>query len=200
MKRFDRKYFDKWYRSPTHKIGTRADLARQVHLAVAAAEYMLTRPIRSVLDVGAGEGRWEPLIHEIRPSAKYIGVDPSEYVVKRFGARRNIHHGTLDDLDTLFPTKTFDLVVCCSVLNYLPREAFIRALSQLAKRTHGVAFLEIFAREDEVVGDTNTWHVAPAAEYRRLLKRAGFVACGMHCYITESLIGNSAALERSTVL
>ncbi len=195
MKRFDRSYFDKWYRSPTHKIGTRADLARQVHLAVSVAEYMLTRPIRNVLDVGAGEGRWQPLIHELRPSAAYSGIDPSEYTVERFGKRRNIQLGTLDDLDRLFADQTFDLVVCCSVLNYLTQEEFGRAIKQLAKRTHGVAFLEIFSSEDEVVGDTNEWRTEPAREYRRLLKRAGFVPCGLHCYITDELETATAALE-----
>lgn len=195
MKRFDRSYFDKWYRSSTHKIGTRADLARQVHLAVSAAEYMLTRPIRSVLDVGAGEGRWQPLVRELRPSAKYVGVDPSEYAIKRFGKRRNLYLGTIDDLETLFPDQTFDLVVCCSVLNYLPREQFIHALHQLAQRTHGVAFLEIFSKEDEVEGDTNEWYTETAAENRRLLKRAGFIPCGMHCYITKQSEIVTAALE-----
>lgn len=195
MKRFDRSYFDKWYRSPTHKIGTQADLARQVHLAVSAAEYMLTRQIRTVLDAGAGEGRWQPLVQALRPSAKYVGVDPSEYSIRRFGESRNLRMGTLDDLDTLFPDQTFDLVICCSVLNYLKRDAFIRALKQLAQRAHGVAFLEIFSSEDEVVGDTNDWYTESAREYRRLLKRAGFIPCGMHCYVTGALETATAALE-----
>ena len=30
MKSYDRTYFDKWYRSPQHRVGSRAQLARKV--------------------------------------------------------------------------------------------------------------------------------------------------------------------------
>jgi SAM-dependent methyltransferase len=195
MKSFDRAYFDKWYRHPGYRIGTRADLARQIHLAVAAAEYVLMRPIRSVLDVGAGEGRWQPVLHTLRPRARYTGVDPSEYVIHRYGARRNIVRGTFDDLDTLFPTRTFDLVVCCSVLNYLPPDACQRAIHQLSARTHGVAFLEIFTADDAVVGDTDAWHAESPRTYRQWLTRAGLTPCGMHCYVSRSAAASASALE-----
>lgn len=197
MKRFDQAYFDKWYRDPEHKVGTTGDLERQVGLAVAAAEYMLTRPVRTVLDVGAGEARWFPILQRLRPEARYQGVDPSEYTVRRYGRRRNLVRGTFDDLATLFAGEQFDLVVCCSVLNYLPRRACERALLQLAQRTKGLAFLEIFSREDDVYGDTNEWHTESAAVYRRMLTNAGFTPCGMHCYVTDALDTNVAALERA---
>jgi SAM-dependent methyltransferase len=197
MKRFDQQYFDKWYRHPAHAIGSSADLKRQVHLAVAAAEYMLARPVRSVLDVGAGEGRWYPILQSLRPSIRYQGVDPSEYTVRRYGARRNLELGTLDDLDALFPGTIFDLVVCCSVLNYLSRTELVRGLGQLARRTGGVAFLELFTSHDDVVGDTEGWQITTPTEYRRLLRTAGFTPCGMHCYVTDALQGNVAALERA---
>jgi len=196
MKQFDQAYFDKWYRHPTHKVGDAGDLRRQVNLAVSAAEYMLARPIRSVLDVGAGEGRWNPIVQRLRPSATYYGVDPSEYTVRRYGARRNIVHGTFDDLDALFPNQRFDLVVCCSVLNYLSRPDMARALRHLARHTGGVAFLEIFTSEDHVYGDTNEWHTEPPRVYRRMLSNAGFTPCGMHCYVTSALDNNIAALEQ----
>jgi SAM-dependent methyltransferase len=198
MKRFDRQYFDKWYRHPAHAIGSSADLERQVHLAVAAAEYMLARPIRSVLDVGAGEGRWYPVLRRLRPSVRYQGVDPSEYTVQRYAARRNLMLGTLDDLDTMFPDAMFDLVVCCSVLNYLSRAELVRGLGQLFRRTKGVAFLELFTSEDDVVGDTDAWKVETPAGYRRLIRKAGFTPCGMHCYVTDALQGNVAALEQAS--
>ena len=197
MKRFDKEYFDKWYRHKVHKVGTRADLERQVHLAVAAAEYMLARPIRSVLDVGAGEGRWYPVLRRVRPSVRYTGVDPSAYTVERYGARRNLVLGSLDDLDTLFHERRFDLVTCCSVLNYLTHAELVRGLGQLARHTGGIAFLEIFTSADAVVGDTKEWTVNTPAGYRRLLREAGFIPCGMHCYVTDAAEENVAALERS---
>jgi SAM-dependent methyltransferase len=194
-KRFDNSYFDKWYRHPDHRIGTATDLARIVRFAVAATEYVIARPIRTVLDVGAGEGRWYPVIRKLRPAARYHGVDPSDYVTKRFGKRRNIVQGTLDDLPMLFLRRQFDLVVSCSVINYLPRESMIRAIHRIAERTSGMAYLEIFASEDEVEGDTIDWHTESRATYLRIIARAGLIPCGLHCYIPAANASSLVGLE-----
>lgn len=197
QKRFDGGYFDKWYRHPEHRIGTTTDLKRLVNFAVSAAEYVLAHPVRSVLDVGAGEGRWQPVLRRVRPSAAYQGVDPSEYAVRRFGRRRNIVHGTLDDLPRLFPERRFDLVVSCSVINYLPRDVMIRAIRRIAERTAGLAYLEIFAAEDEVEGDTEGWHAETRASYRRIIRDAGLIPCGLHCYIPSANASTLVELERA---
>lgn len=196
-KRFDERYFDRWYRDPAFRIGTAADLERLVRFAVASAEYVLARPIRSVLDVGAGEGRWAPVIRRLRPRARYHGVDPSEYAVARYGHRRNIVRGTLDDLDALFDGRTFDLVVCCSVLNYLPRAEMTRGVASLARHTGGLAYLELYASSDDVMGDTAGWHSESAAMYRRIARDAGLIPCGLSCYVHESLSDHLVALERA---
>lgn len=196
-KRFDRSYFEKWYRHPVHRVGTAADLERTIRFALSAAEYVLARPVRTVLDVGAGEGRWAPIIHRLSPGVAYQGVEPSAYAIQRYGKRRNIMRGTADDLAELFPDQSFDLVVCCSVLNYFPRAMMIRALTQLAQCTGGLAYLEIFTSADDVEGDTGGWHTETPARYRQLLRRAGFIPCGLHCYILRDSIGNIVALERA---
>jgi SAM-dependent methyltransferase len=197
QKRFDGHYFEKWYRHPQHRIGTTTDLARTVRFAVAAAEYILARPVRSVLDAGAGEGRWRPQLKRIRPAARYYGVDPSDYAVRRFGSRRNIVQGSIDDLPALFPERKFDLVVSCSVINYLPRESMIRALRRIAERTAGMAYLEIFASEDDVEGDTRGWHAETRSSYLRIIRNAGLIPCGLHCYIPRDNASTLVALERA---
>src|SRR6476469_5406915 len=93
-KHYDRAYFERWYRDPTLKreaIGGTARLARKVAMAVATAEYWLERPLRSVLDVGCGEGAWQPVLKKLRPKATYIGFDASDYAIERYGRRRNLH-------------------------------------------------------------------------------------------------------------
>jgi SAM-dependent methyltransferase len=194
-KNFDKTYFDKWYRSRKHKIGTRADLERQIHLGVAAAELVLMRPIRSVLDVGAGEGRWHPIIKEIRPRAKYYGIDPSEYTVSRFGKERNIVQGGITDITRLFKRKKFDLVVCWGVLNYLPPATVQEGLKQIASVLEGVAFLEIYTDKDEVEGDTRDWYTHPASQYLKMAKKAGLSHCGLNCYIPKDREGDMMLLE-----
>jgi SAM-dependent methyltransferase len=197
QKRFDGGYFDKWYRHPEHRVGTQADLKRLISFAVAATEYAIAHPVRSVLDVGAGEGRWQPVLRKLRPAARYQGVDPSEYAVRRFGKRRNIVQGTIDELPHLFPDRSFDLVVCCSVINYLPRDVMIRAIRNIADRTAGLAYLEIFASEDDVEGDTAGWHAESRASYRRIIRDAGLVPCGLHCYIPSTNVSTLVGLERA---
>jgi len=93
---FDQAYFDHWYRD--QGFGSPTRVARKVSYAVAAAEYLLDRPIRSVLDVGCGEASWQPVLRRLRPRLRYVGVDPSRYAVERFGARRGVRLGTLGDL------------------------------------------------------------------------------------------------------
>ena len=194
--RYDRTYYDRWYRDPRHRVHTRAERARTVHMTVALAEFLLGRPVRSVLDVGSGEGHWHGLLRQVRPRARYVGVDPSAYVVRRFGRRRNLRLGSIERLPELRLRGRFDLVVCAGVLNYLSPEALDRGLANLAPLVGGIAFLEIFAREDEVVGCLRGFDQRPRAFYRRLLARHGFAPCGPHAYAGEALSGELSAFER----
>jgi SAM-dependent methyltransferase len=196
INRYDRTYYEKWYRDPRHRVHTRAERARTVRLAVALSEFLLGRPVRSVLDVGSGEGQWHDLLREIRPRARYVGVDPSEYAVRRFARRRNLRLGSIGELVSLGLRGPFDLVVCAGVLNYLPPESLDRALASLQPLVGGVAFLEIFASEDEIAGNTRGFHRRPRAFYRGLLTRLGFTQCGPHAYVGTLLAGRLAALER----
>jgi SAM-dependent methyltransferase len=167
-----------------------------VRLAVALGEFLLGRPLRSVLDVGSGEGQWHGLVRELRPRARYVGVDPSEYAVRRFGRRRNLRPGRIEQLGALGLRGPFDLVVCAGVLNYLSPAALGPALASLRPLVGGVAFLEIFAREDEVTGCLRGFDQQPRSFYRRLLARHGFVRCGPHAYATGRVAEGLATFER----
>src|SRR5262245_38669562 len=141
---YDRAYFERWYRNERTRVHARGALERKVRFAVGAAELLLERPIRSVLDVGCGEGVWQPLIHELRPEVRYAGVDSSAYAVRRFGKRRNLRLGTFGELGELGLEGPFDLIVCSDVLHYVPAEEIPRGLEALAELLHGVAFIELF--------------------------------------------------------
>lgn len=194
--RFDRAYFDRWYRHPRHRVLDSDEIARRSALVLSLAEYVLERPARSVLDVGCGEGNWRAPLLRRRPRLRYLGVDPSEYVVRRFGRRRNIIRGTAETLDTLPRRGPFDVVIASGVLNFLAEQELGRAVRALARMTNGVAFLELFAASDDVVGDTRGWHPRSAAYYRQVLRRAGFTQCGPHCYVARPRTRTLAALER----
>ena len=192
-KRYDRAYFDQWYRK--RGIGGARRLERKVALAVAMAEYHLERPLRSVLDVGCGEGAWRAPLRRLRPNAGYLGFDSSQYAVERYGRSRGIHFARFGDFAQLRPCPPVDLLVCSDVLHYLSTREFARGLPGLAALTGGVAFLETFAREDAAEGDEHDFQARPARFYRQRFEAAGFTQLGSHCWLSPRLRGTSTALE-----
>ena len=197
MKRYDRDYFDRWYRDPRHRVSSAAALARKVRMVVGVAEYLLGRPLRRALDVGAGEGAWRRELRALRPRLDYVGVDPSDYAVRRFGAARNIRPGTFATVEGAAGPGPFDLVVCCDVLQYVDDAELGAGLAQLAALLGGVAFLEAYTSDDAVEGDLCGWHHRTPAVYRAHFRRAGLTACGLHCYAAAPVAATTAALERA---
>ncbi|HBK47650.1 MAG TPA: methyltransferase [Xanthomonadaceae bacterium] len=194
-KQYDRHYFQHWYRKAG--LHDRARLRRKVALAVAQAEYYLERPVRSVLDIGCGEGAWRAPLRELRPRASYLGFDSSEYAVRRYGRTRNLHPARFGDFQWLRPCAPVDLLVCADVLHYLPDRELDRGLAGLAELCGGVAFLEAFTAEDEFEGDRAGFQVRPARWYRRRFGAHGLVALGSHCWLSPALAGQASALERA---
>ncbi|WP_312238453.1 class I SAM-dependent methyltransferase [Stenotrophomonas sp.] len=194
-KTYDAAYFQHWYQAD--QTGGAARLARKVALAVASAEYYLERPIRSVLDIGCGEGAWRALLLKLRPRVQYLGFDSSEYAVQRFGRSRNLHLAKVGDFAWLRPCAPVDLLVCSDVMHYVPSRELRPALDGFAELTGGVAFLEAFSAEDDFDGDHEGFQARPSRWYRSNLAKAGFTALGSHCWLSPALTGHAAALERA---
>jgi SAM-dependent methyltransferase len=196
-KRYDKAYFDKWYRNPRSRVVTPASTERKVRMVVGIAEYLLERPIRRVLDVGCGEAPWRAQLRRIRPRVHYEGIDPSPYVVERFGTRRNIRLGGFGDVGRVGLEGAYDLVVCSDVLQYVEDADLVRGLAAISRMLEGVAFLEAYTTGDELVGDRRQWQDRSAREWRRRLKAAHLTACGMHCYVAAPLEDRLLELERA---
>jgi SAM-dependent methyltransferase len=197
-KQYDRAYFDNWYRGGPGRaigIGDRHRLARKVALAAATAEYHLERPLRTVLDVGCGEGAWRAPLLKLRPKARYLGFDGSEYAVARYGRRRNLHLARFGDFAQLRPCPPVDLLVCSDVLHYLSTRELDRGLPGLAELCGGVAFLETFTREDGAEGDEHDFQERPMAFYRKRFEALGFRQLGSHCWLSPALRDSATALE-----
>jgi SAM-dependent methyltransferase len=195
-KLYDRAYFDRWYRDPRRRVISPAPMARRAEWAIATAEYVLGRPLRSVLDVGSGEGHWALPIRRLRPGVRYTGVDPSPYVVRRYGTRRHIVCGTIGALDALPLDGPFDLVLCCAMLNYLEPADVARGLRQLSGQLGGVAHVELFTRGDPVEGDFRGWRWYTRSWAQEAFRRAGLVSIGLHCYAGRERARDLCALER----
>lgn len=196
MKRYDATYFERWYRRSAVGVGQRSFVERKVRLALAAAEYVLGRPARHVLDVGCGEAPWRAILKRLRPDLRYLGFDSSAYAVRRFGRRRDIRLGGLADLDAVCPRGRWDLVVCADVLHYVRTPEMRAGLAAIASRTGGVAFVEAFTNADDIDGDHDEFQDRSPAQYRRAFAAAGLVPVGLHLYVTRTTRAKLVALER----
>jgi SAM-dependent methyltransferase len=195
VKSYDEAYFTRWYRGPGAPVSDEL-VGQRARLALAAAEYVLERDVRSVLDVGCGEGRWRAPLRRARPALYYTGVDGSEYAVRRYGRRRNIRLGTFGTIGRLKLEGRFDLIVCSDVIQYVPTAELRRGLPALRRLAGGVLWLDTYTTDDEFVGDHEGWQPRSERTYRRIFAEAGLVSCGLNCWVPHRLEGKLSALER----
>lgn len=193
-KQYDKAYFDRWYRGRNTRVSTPAEVRMKVTLAVAVTEYFLRRPIRTVLDIGCGEGAWLPHLRALRPRVAYTGLDSSDYAIQRFGAERNIRKASFGDLPKL-KLGVYDLVICSDVLHYVPEDEIRAGIRTVAGVTDGLAFLEVLTKEDDVVGDLEAFFRRPAAWYRKLFHATGLTFVAPYSWLSPAFKDSVAELE-----
>ncbi|HEY3350775.1 MAG TPA: class I SAM-dependent methyltransferase [Thermoanaerobaculia bacterium] len=198
---YDHAYFQTWYRDPKKAIVRRADLERKVAMALGAAEHLIGRAVDSVLDVGCGEGSWQPILRKLRPRLKYLGLDTSEYAIRRYGRARNLRSGSWGQLPGMRFGGPFDLVVCSDALHYVPTKEFLRGLGGLPALVGGVAYLDFLTSDDDLEtgleGDLVEFRKRTAAWYRKKLRATGLVECGLGIWAAQDLAPALTALERA---
>jgi SAM-dependent methyltransferase len=195
MKSYDHRYFERWYRNPRDRVTTQESLERKVRMAVSLTEFFLGRRIRTVVDVGCGEATWYPVLRRMRRDIRYVGIDSSDYVLRRFGRARNIRRGSLGQLHEMRLQKRVDLVVCADVLQYVPAAEIVRGLRAIRAILGGVAYLEAFTTKDRMTGDREGWHERSEATYRRLFGDAGLTQCGPYCWLNRDALPSLNELE-----
>ena len=151
--------------------------------------------MRRVLDVGCGEAPWRAELRKLRPNVDYVGIDPSDYVVARFGRSRNIHLGGFGDVAGLETSNRFDLIVCADVLLYVNDRDLRRGLAGIAERLAGVAYLEAFTTNDNIEGDLSQVHRRRPQTYDRAFKGAGLRRVGPHLYAGPTLLSRLTDFE-----
>jgi hypothetical protein len=123
-------------------------------------------------------------------------VDSSEYAIARHGVKRNLRLARFAQLEQLRFGAPVDLLVCSDVLHYLTAAELRRGLAGFAELCDGLAWIEVFCRNDPVEGDEHGFVRRSAAYYRHAIDRAGFTACGSNGYLAPSLAADAVALER----
>jgi SAM-dependent methyltransferase len=163
---FGAAYYHRYYRDPATRV--RAGSA-QDRLSDFVFGYLshLGLPVRRVLDLGCGLGHWRAPLARRHPRATYTGVEISPYLCARYGWDQ----GSAADYAG---RGRYDLILCQSVLQYLPDEGVRAAAANMARLCRGAVYLEIITAEDwrdnvdKRVTDGNV-HLRPEAWYRKVL-------------------------------
>ena len=136
-RRFDANYYDKWYGDADAREFIAAKAARFV---LSYVDHMDSR-VSTVLDLGCGLGHWRNALVQQARNIRYTGVEFSSYLCSKFGWQRG-------DVRTYSPGRSFDLVICQGVLQYLSDsdcDLALRNLSTLSKR---FLYLEVLTAAD----------------------------------------------------
>lgn len=177
---FDKLFFKRFYASaPVHSRRKIETLATAVHNMCAWWDVSISR----VLDVGAGRGYWRDWYASFHPRVKVISIDVSEHACTKY-------HHEMRDISTWQPNRSFDLVICQSVLQYLSNKSADAAILHLASATKQVMYLEVPTTSDlkyvvdrqstdlDIYSRTGEWY------RKRLLKH--FVHAGAGLWIAKT--------------
>jgi SAM-dependent methyltransferase len=190
---FDRAFFDRYYHRPETAVVTSDDVYRRARFVVSYLAHLQVE-VRSVLDAGCGTGLWKRALRRIDPGIAYTGIDPSEYLCRRYGWTR----GSIADFSA---RRKYDLVVCQDVMQYLTTADVDRAFAAIARVCRGALYFDVPTRDDIEAGRLDMRrtdrliHVRSAAWYRRRLGRH-FANAGGGVFVSPRARAVLLALER----
>jgi trans-aconitate methyltransferase len=164
---FDSAFYRRFYHDPRTRVHSAAEIQRLATFVFAYLDYLRV-PVRRVLDLGCGVGRWQREVATHHPRATYTGVETSEYLREKYGWDR----GSVTDYRG---RGRYDLVICQSVLQYLEDADAHRAIANIARLCRGALYLEAPTRDDlqrnadRATTDRNI-HRRTAAWYRAIIQ------------------------------
>ncbi|KIG17177.1 hypothetical protein DB30_03774 [Enhygromyxa salina] len=192
-RRFDAGFYERFYGDPDTRVCSEESIERLVRFVCAYLDHLQIE-VREVLDFGCGMGLWRaPLQRAIPGLRHYHGVEFSEYLCGVHGWA----HGSAVDYEH---GRTADLVVCQSVLQYLPANQARVAIRNLARHTGQAMYLEVVTKADwanscdqsRTDGDV---YLRTVEWYRRALA-PHFVSCGGGLFLPKDTTVVLYDLER----
>ncbi len=192
MNNFSAEYFKKYYVDAATRVVTAAEMRAKAAL-IAAALRQCQIPVRRILDAGCGIGLLRKPFANHLPRARYVGLESSDYLCRRFHWRR----GSIVDFTARSP---FDLVVCYDVLQYLPDRQAARAIANLGRLTRCALYVSALTVEDwrENCDRSRTdraVHLRPGDWYRRRLNKA-FRYVGFGLWVRKNITAILWEMER----
>lgn len=138
--RFDRAYYQRYYRDPRSRVTSRAEMNARGRLIGACVDY-LGVPVRHVLDAGCGIGMLRAPLRRALPQALYTGIESSAYLCGRYGWVQS-------SIEAYRPERPYDLVVCYDVLQYLGDRQAASALANLSRLCRGLLYFSALTITD----------------------------------------------------
>lgn len=108
---------------------------------IEATVAMIPADVGTVIDVGCGDGR---ILERLPRRLKSIGVDYSHRSVGELAGAGLC--ASSEDLP--FADRSFDLALCCEVLEHLPDGMFQRTLRELGRIARGYVLISVPYKED----------------------------------------------------
>ncbi len=165
---FDAGFYRRYYVDPRTRVASREDAVRLGRFVCGYAAY-LGFAVRRVLDAGCGLGHFRAPVRQAFPKARYVGLETSDYLCRRFGWLN-------ESVSDYAPKEPFDLVFCHDVLQYLDDRSAVRALSNLGRLSRGALYFSVLTAEDwrrnaDRARTDSGVRLRPAAWYQTRLRR-----------------------------
>ncbi|MDH4036300.1 MAG: class I SAM-dependent methyltransferase [Candidatus Krumholzibacteria bacterium] len=190
---FDRAFFERFYQRSSTAVISADDVYRRARFVLAYLAH-LQLEVHSVLDAGCGTGLWKKALRRVDRDIAYTGIDPSEYLCRRYG-------WTQTAIADFAPRRTFDLVVCQDVLQYVDDTGVRRSIAAMKRACAGALYFDVPTTDDIDDGlldmklTDRAIHVRGAEWYRRLLRKS-FVNAGGGVFLKKNASAVILALER----
>ncbi len=193
--RFGPEFYRRHYFNPRTRVVTRIEMQRRAeHVAAFVRHGEL--PVRSILDVGCGLGLMRRQLLERFPRARYVGLEASGYLCERHGWEQG-------SAATFDPGRTFDLVICYDVLQYLTSREAAAAIRNLGRLCAGVLHFGVLTSKDwELYCDQQTTdrnvNLRPGEWYRKRLAH-DFINAGSGMFVRRGAPVHLWELDRVEV-
>lgn len=190
---FDQSFFQRFYGDTATRVLSAEDVRWRARFVTSYLAHLQV-PVRSVLDAGCGTGLWKHELRRIDRRIRYTGIDPSEYLCRRYGWTRC----SITDFQS---RESFDLVVCQDVMQYLDASEVEKGLDVMASVCRGALYFDVPTRDDiddglfDMEKTDRDIHVRSAAWYRSRLGRH-FVNAGGGVFVARDADAVLLALER----